>query len=115
MFGLILFSCLGLAMALSGIPLMLRKVPPNRLYGFRVPATLKDEQVWYEANAHSGLLMLLCGLASLGVTGLAYMVGGHDKDLFAGLAGGGLMLMLAVVVALSFLRLKAILKRKGGA
>lgn len=42
-----------LIMALS-VPLMLRRVPPNGGYGLRVPATLKDEGVWYDANAASG-------------------------------------------------------------
>lgn len=48
------------------IPLMLRWVPPNRVYGFRVPVTLRNRSIWYDANALCarhfcmlGLLMVL--------------------------------------------------------
>lgn len=50
---LILAGTGALIVALS-VPLMLRRVPPNGVYGLRVPATYKAEQVWYAANAASG-------------------------------------------------------------
>ncbi len=43
------------------IPLMRRRVPPNALYGLRVPATFADEWVWYEANAQSGRDLFVLG------------------------------------------------------
>lgn len=49
-------------MALA-IPLMMRRVPPNPLYGLRVTATFAEEAVWYEANARSGRGLLGVGLA----------------------------------------------------
>lgn len=55
-----------LMMAALGIPMILRRVPPNPVYGLRVPATYADEAVWYEANAHSGRdLILLSVLLSV--------------------------------------------------
>jgi uncharacterized membrane protein len=45
------------------LPLIFRWVPPNRLYGFRVAATLKNKSVWYDANALAGRHMALFGLA----------------------------------------------------
>lgn len=47
------------------IPLIQRRVKPNRLYGLRVPATFADEWVWYEANARSGRDLLYLGVAGL--------------------------------------------------
>ena len=44
------------------IPLMLRWIPPNRLYGFRIPATLREKSVWYDANALSGRHFFLLGV-----------------------------------------------------
>lgn len=38
------------------IPLILRKVPRNIVYGFRIRATLEDDFVWYAANAYFGKL-----------------------------------------------------------
>lgn len=45
-----------------GIPMMLRRVPPNRYYGLRVPATFADQWVWYEANAAAGRDITLLGV-----------------------------------------------------
>ena len=59
---LILNSGAGLLFAALAIPLMRRRVPPNGLYGLRVPATFADEWVWYEANAKSGRDLLCFGL-----------------------------------------------------
>lgn len=56
-----LFAGCGLLFALLAIPMIRRRVPPNGLYGLRVPATLADDWVWYEANARSGMDMLLLG------------------------------------------------------
>ena len=42
-----------LLLALS-LPLMYGRVPPNPLYGFRVPRTLRHPELWYPANAYSG-------------------------------------------------------------
>ena len=40
--------------ALAG-PLLLRRIPPNGLYGFRTPSTLRDERLWYEVNAKTAV------------------------------------------------------------
>ena len=59
----ILFTLVGLLLAGVSVPLMRRRVPPQRGYGLRVPATFADEWVWYEANARSGRDFLVFGLA----------------------------------------------------
>jgi uncharacterized membrane protein len=57
----VLFPALGLLLALLGWPLAAGLVPLNRWYGLRVPATLADERVWYDANAVAGRDMVLLG------------------------------------------------------
>ena len=57
------FAVVGLGFAALAIPLWRRRVPPNGSYGLRVPATLADEWVWYEANARSAVGLVLAGLA----------------------------------------------------
>jgi uncharacterized membrane protein len=44
------------------IPLVLRRVKPNHVYGFRVPATLADEHVWFEMNARAGRHLIVIGI-----------------------------------------------------
>ena len=46
------------------IPLILRKVPRNVVYGFRTRGTLENDFVWYEANAYFGSLFLISSFVS---------------------------------------------------
>ena len=55
-------EAIGPALVLLSIPLMLRWVPPNRIYGFRIPATLRNKSVWYDANALCARHFFLLGL-----------------------------------------------------
>jgi uncharacterized membrane protein len=54
-------EALGILLILLSIPLVLRRVPPNHLYGFRVPATHRDRSVWYDVNAAAGWEFILLG------------------------------------------------------
>lgn len=62
---LLLFVLVGLLLVALAVPLLMRRVKPNRFYGLRVPATFADEQVWYQANAASGRDLLAFGLATV--------------------------------------------------
>jgi uncharacterized membrane protein len=44
------------------LPLIYQKVPPNRLYGFRVRKTLSNPRIWYAANRITGIDLLLTGI-----------------------------------------------------
>jgi len=55
-------EALGPILIVVSLPLVLRLVPPNRIYGFRVPSTLRDRSVWYDANARSGWHFIGVGL-----------------------------------------------------
>lgn len=50
--------------AIIAIPLILRKVPRNVVYGFRIKATLENDFVWFEANAYFGRLLLIGSFVS---------------------------------------------------
>lgn len=45
------------------IPMVLRVVPPNVWYGFRTQKTLRNPDIWYEANAYSGRTLVGAGAA----------------------------------------------------
>jgi len=55
-------EALGPVLLLISIPLILRWVPPNRIYGFRIPPTLRSPSVWYDTNAQSGRHFFVLGL-----------------------------------------------------
>jgi len=45
------------------IPLAAGKVAPNGAYGFKVAKTLSDENIWYQANAYFGNMMIWAGVS----------------------------------------------------
>lgn len=60
-----LFLGCGLLTMAIARPLILRRVPPNQIYGVRFSATYADEWVWYEANEASGRDFLKWGAAQV--------------------------------------------------
>ena len=46
------------------IPMILKLVPPNPIYGFRTPGTLASPALWYRANTFAGWALLIASLAS---------------------------------------------------
>lgn len=89
----------GLAIMALAVPLMLRRIPPNPLYGLRVPATFADPDVWYAANARSGRELLAYGAAIVLFT-LAFAPPRLAPDRF-GLWLAVLMLGGAIVLCVS--------------
>jgi hypothetical protein len=80
---IVIYAIPSVLLVLLSIPLILRRIPPNPLYGLRVPATYKDEQVWYDANAASGrdfaifgacMTLLTFVLSAAGVRDMAFAI-----------------------------------------
>ena len=65
---LLTFAAVDLLLIAISIPLLRRRVPPNMLYGLRVPATFADEWVWYEANARTARDTIALGVVHLLLT-----------------------------------------------
>lgn len=63
--GLIAIIACGCLFAALAIPLMLRKVPRNVVYGFRTRTTLSSDEIWYDANAHFGRGLLVASIVSI--------------------------------------------------
>lgn len=62
--GLITILVCNVIFSLVSIPLILRKVPRNPVYGYRTRTTLSNDEIWYEANAYFGLRFLIAGIMS---------------------------------------------------
>jgi len=58
---LLAFVNVGIALMLAGlsVPLILRKVPINHLYGVRFPQSFKSNEAWYEINEFGGKALLI--------------------------------------------------------
>lgn len=44
------------------LPLVKRKIRPNRWYGIRIPEAFKSEERWFELNQYGGRLMIWWGV-----------------------------------------------------
>ena len=66
--GLITILGLQALFLVLAIPLVLRKVRRNRVYGFRTCATLRDDRTWYETNAYFGRLMIVSSVGASSAT-----------------------------------------------
>jgi len=107
---MIMFVCFGLLFVGLSVPMILRRVKPNLWYGFRTTKTLADEEVWYDANAYSGRLLLVMGVIwAVATVVLRYVPGiGTDLDTYSAACGVILMAGVLVVVALSLWHLRAL-------
>jgi tRNA A-37 threonylcarbamoyl transferase component Bud32 len=50
----VVVSTAGLVMFAVGVPLWLRLVPVNPIFGLRLPSTMATDERWYESNAFAG-------------------------------------------------------------
>ncbi|HEX5285014.1 MAG TPA: SdpI family protein [Bryocella sp.] len=94
---------LPLVLIAVSIPLVMRAVPPNWIYGFRTAKTMSNPQIWYEANRHAGANLIAAGIWTMVLCG---GIVGH----FGAKANAFLPLVLLVMVmgsaAVSLLQLR---------
>jgi uncharacterized membrane protein len=58
-----IIACAALLIVVA-IPLALRKIPRNVIYGYRTRATMANDEIWFDANAYFGrglVIASLCG------------------------------------------------------
>ena len=48
------FLIIAIAVALAAVPLILKVVPPNNLYGLRTKRTLANRELWFQGNHFAG-------------------------------------------------------------
>jgi hypothetical protein len=78
-----MFLFTGVLLMVLSIPMILGKIPPNGLYGFRVKKTMENPAIWYPVNAYSGKWLLAVGLIeALAAVGLYYLPG-LSVDMYA--------------------------------
>lgn len=75
----ILFALVGLLFIGLSIPLILKKVPPNWIYGYRTMKTLSNPIIWYEANHVFGKDFFISGLLTF-IASLVMLVLGQGAN-----------------------------------
>jgi len=99
---LYLYTWVGALFVVLAVPLMKRLVGSNRWYGFRVPQTLKDPHVWYEANAYAGKWLCWLGVVLMAVAVVLYRVPGVSPREYKTVCPSVLMVGIVVNLIQSF-------------
>ncbi len=110
-FLLILYLVSGTLLTALSIPLILRRIPPNGLYGFRAPATLSNPDLWYKVNTYAGKRLLAVGLATVVAAAALYAIPGLTVDAYALDCAGVTLGLLAIGLVQSFLYLRSLTPR----
>jgi uncharacterized membrane protein len=71
---MVLFVGLGLFQVGISVPLMQRRVKRNPFYGIRLPKTMRDDKIWYDANEYGGRQLFGAGWASAVLVFVAYLI-----------------------------------------
>ncbi len=105
---LALYTLGGVLLAGLSIPLILQKIPPNGLYGFRIRASLEDPKLWYAVNAFAGRRLLVVGLGTAFGAIVLYYTSSQNVDKYA-LSCLGLFLALFLwAIITSYIHLRSI-------
>ena len=105
---LILFVASGLLLTALSLPMIFRKIPPNYWYGFRVKATLENEEVWYPANEYAGKRLFWVGTGTVVSAVALLLVPITNIGVYASAVGGIVMFGLLVTVIQIFLYLRTL-------
>jgi SdpI/YfhL protein family len=106
MLALYVFS--GLLLAGLSVPLIKHKIPPNGLYGFRIPSTLENPDLWYKINEYSGWRFLVVGLGTSIGSSILYFIYPSSVDGYALSCLGWFLALFLWGIITSFLYLKSI-------
>jgi uncharacterized membrane protein len=98
----------GVLLSALSIPLILRRIPPNGLYGFRIPQTMEDPEIWYKVNAYSGKRLLVTGIGTVIASLILYFWPEISLDAFALGVMGVVFGLLAWALIQSFLYLRSL-------
>ncbi|RJQ67069.1 MAG: SdpI family protein [Desulfobacteraceae bacterium] len=71
-FGILNISC-GLLFILISIPLVKKKIPMNRLYGFRFAKSFVSDENWYAINSYGGEQLIRWSVLPV-FTGFLYFI-----------------------------------------
>jgi uncharacterized membrane protein len=104
-----LLACSGLLIVLA-IPLALRKVPRNVVYGFRTRATMANDEIWFEANAHFGRGLIISSFIGALVAGVLYAIQPFPPDVFLPAS----LVVLAVPTLVAALATARFVRSRGG-
>ena len=103
---LVMYVVFGGLLAVTAIPLWRGKVPPNPWYGFRVPSTLSNADIWYPVNRYMARWLFAAGLITVAGSIGFYLVPDLTVDEYAWLCllVFAAPLVVGIVLSVRYLR-----------
>lgn len=89
-------SASGLLIFLLAIPMILRRVPPNGIYGVRTKASFASDADWYRINAIGGRYLAVAGIVILVVGIVGFFLPLSARNSYS--ISAGVITWLAVMI-----------------
>src|SRR4051812_5778832 len=90
----------GLILIGISIPLIQRQIKPNKVYGVRLPKTLANPDLWYDANAYFGMRAIVSGIAIVLAAVIFRLVAGITIDGYVTLCTTVILIGLVITMML---------------
>ena len=93
----------GILFILMSIPLVAKKIPMNKFYGFRIPKSFTSDENWFKINSYGGRQLIFWSilLITIGILHLFFPVQAHQNETVNALRAVG---PLVVCVAISIVK-----------
>jgi hypothetical protein len=98
----------GLILALLALPLIAGKIKPNPYYGFRVPKTLENPELWYLTNKYFAMRQFALGVIFSVVSIGLYFWPGISLDAYAWSCLGVFLLIFIWAIVQSWRYMKTL-------
>jgi hypothetical protein len=97
-----MFIASGIMLAALSVPMILKIIPPNGLYGFRVKKTMENPNIWYPVNAYSGKLLLAASLVQILISIGLYIIPDISLEVYSYAILAVWVVIFTVVIVASF-------------
>ena len=57
-----IYIIVGVMEIILGLPLLFEKIKPNWFYGFRLPKSMSNKEIWYKTNRYVGRDFIVAGI-----------------------------------------------------
>lgn len=86
-----------LVLLVASLPLAFGLIPPNRIYGLRLPSTLRSPDAWYATNRYAAVATIAASAVWLLLQFLWPRVAPGSAPLWADVLGWGVMIVAWVL------------------
>lgn len=109
---MLVFAVSGLLIIAFGLPLAQNKIKPNGWYGFRLPDTIKQPELWYPVNAALGKGLVLLGGLTIIISLWLGFVGILSEARYGSIMSIWLLIGVLVVFGKAYNKLRKLRKER---